>query len=539
MLNERSTAVVSALGPPPDSTLSPEPTVPLNLSGADEADDTAWAERGDYWGQEADQPQRSAAKGAHRTTEASPLILSGHGVGLQVQRGALLVQDGFTHHPQTRRQWRLFPSDRDLPSRIIVLGTHGGVSFEVLAWLAQRDIPLVLLDWQGSFVGVAGAASAPHDSHLRVAQVAAQETDLGLRIATRLIAGKVAASLVTLAELPVSIERSRAWDALTDTLAELSRTLPASPDDLRLIEGRAALAYFRAWGILPLKWKGTGRRPIPDEWHTIGPRQSSVSGTNRHATHPVNAVLNYAYGVLEAQVRRAAAAEGLDPECGWLHVSRAGRAAAVYDMMEPLRPAVDAMVLRFVAGRVFSPADFQVSRDGVCTLHPQLARAVAGLSVSDQDVRKTVRSISRMLMGESTDLDGLIVDPHVLAGDTMAPSTPAARRRPAKQSASRTRQSSASIPAKRMAKRRGSVGRPASVSPERQRLVLAEVRRCLANGWNLSRLAAAAGIHRANLHAALAGHRALSEKQAEALSRVFALHQRSRTPKRQRDGMEV
>jgi hypothetical protein len=28
-----------------------------------------------------------------------------------------------------------------------------------------------------------------------------------------------------------------------------------------------------------------------------------VSGRNRHATHPVNAMLNYAYAVLESQVR--------------------------------------------------------------------------------------------------------------------------------------------------------------------------------------------------------------------------------------------
>jgi CRISPR-associated protein Cas1 len=30
-----------------------------------------------------------------------------------------------------------------------------------------------------------------------------------------------------------------------------------------------------------------------------------VSGRNRHATHPVNAMLNYAYAVLESQVRIA------------------------------------------------------------------------------------------------------------------------------------------------------------------------------------------------------------------------------------------
>jgi CRISP-associated protein Cas1 len=63
-----------------------------------------------------------------------------------------------------------------------------------------------------------------------------------------------------------------------------------------------------------------------------------VSGRNRHATHPLNAMLNYAYAVLESQVRIATVAQGLDPTIGYLHTSRHSRVALVYDLMEPLRP---------------------------------------------------------------------------------------------------------------------------------------------------------------------------------------------------------
>lgn len=66
---------------------------------------------------------------------------------------------------------------------------------------------------------------------------------------------------------------------------------------LRLVEGRAALAYFKCWQALPMRWKGIGRKPIREDWKHIGLRQSLMSGTNRHATHPVNAMLNYAYGI--------------------------------------------------------------------------------------------------------------------------------------------------------------------------------------------------------------------------------------------------
>jgi CRISPR/Cas system-associated endonuclease Cas1 len=41
-----------------------------------------------------------------------------------------------------------------------------------------------------------------------------------------------------------------------------------------------------------------------------------VSGRNRHATRPVNAMLNYAYAVLESQVRIASVSQK-----GWIRLS--------------------------------------------------------------------------------------------------------------------------------------------------------------------------------------------------------------------------
>ena len=88
----------------------------------------------------------------------------------------------------------------------------------------------------------------------------------------------------------------------------------------------------------------------------------------------VNAMLNYAYAVLESQVRIATVSQGLDPTIGYLHVCRPGRVALVYDLMEPLRPQVDRALLSFVHSHTFSPSDFILRGDGVCRLHPQFAR---------------------------------------------------------------------------------------------------------------------------------------------------------------------
>jgi CRISP-associated protein Cas1 len=77
---------------------------------------------------------------------------------------------------------------------------------------------------------------------------------------------------------------------------------------------------------------------------------------NRHASHPVYAMLNYAYAVLESQVRIAAISQRLDPTIGYQHACRPGRAALVYDLMEPLRPRVDCLLLDFVLSHTFSKA---------------------------------------------------------------------------------------------------------------------------------------------------------------------------------------
>lgn len=136
-------------------------------------------------------------------------------------------------------------------------------------------------------------------------------------------------------------------------------------------------------------------------------RQSLLGGGNRHATHPVSAILNYAYAVLESQVRQAAVIAGLDPTIGYLHTSRPGRMALVYDLMEPLRPQVDRLVLHFLRTHPLAAADIVLSSRGVCRLHPQLARRVAGLAVSDNSVEEIVSAYSSMVsspVATSTDV---------------------------------------------------------------------------------------------------------------------------------------
>ena len=98
-----------------------------------------WAARGDYWLKKLNPtPQYQARK---RRKISKPLILSGHGIRLKVEADTLLITCGFTHYPQPREEYRLFPGDRQLPSRIVILDGDGSITLDALEWLSALDKP--------------------------------------------------------------------------------------------------------------------------------------------------------------------------------------------------------------------------------------------------------------------------------------------------------------------------------------------------------------------------------------------------------------
>lgn len=310
------------------------------------------------------------------------MVLCGHGVSLNVDRGTLLVRDGLTHYPQTRKEHRIFPGDPTRPSRILVVDGSGNITFEVIDWLREQDIPLIRLHWLGAATVIAGRDGYAADPVAWRRQEALRaDPKRRLAIGRRLIAQKLERSLETLeACLPATVRRHLAMEIIGGKLLLLRSRRTLGLSELHGIEGRAAKVYFDAWAGTPLKWRVSKRYPIPNAWKSIGQRQSLVTGKkgkNRDASHPVNAMLNYAYAVLESQVRLDVLAEGYDPRGGFLHSGYRDTQALVLDLMEPLRPVADEAVLKLALSETFSGADFVLRRDGVARLSPQLARLVA------------------------------------------------------------------------------------------------------------------------------------------------------------------
>lgn len=115
-------------------------------------------------------------------------------------------------------------------------------------------------------------------------------------------------------------------------------------DSLRGIEGAAAVAYFAGLAALmpdSLGFTGRNRRPPRD---------------------PVNAVLSLGYTLLHYEAVRACQVAGLDPVIGFFHELSFGRESLASDLIEPLRPRLDAWAWEQFRSR--SLIDSHFSREG-------------------------------------------------------------------------------------------------------------------------------------------------------------------------------
>jgi hypothetical protein len=88
-------------------------------------------------------------------------------------------------------------------------------------------------------------------------------------------------------------------------------------------------------------------------------------------------MLNYLYALLEAETRLATATLGLDPGIGVMHVDTPYRDSLACDLMEAIRPDVDAFVLDWIKRGPLPRNHFFEQRDGNCRLMASFASTLS------------------------------------------------------------------------------------------------------------------------------------------------------------------
>ena len=249
----------------------------------------------------------------------------------------------------------------------MIIGSNGFVSLAALRWLADQDAAFVMLERDGSVLVTTGPVRSS-DARLRRAQAMAIQTRAALHITRELIGQKLAGQ--------ERVARKNLLDSKTaDTIAGFRGAVESAEtiDAIRQLESQGGAAYWAAWRDLPIMFPKADLPRVPAHWRRLDTRKSPLSGSQRLAANPANAILNYLYAVLESETRLAVAALGLDPGLGFWHVDTPARDSLACDLMEPIRPKVDAFLLDWVTRAPLKREWFFEQRDGNCRLMSALA----------------------------------------------------------------------------------------------------------------------------------------------------------------------
>jgi CRISPR-associated endonuclease Cas1 len=298
------------------------------------------------------------------------ITLFGYGIKVCVDRGHLTIEDGIG----SQRRYARFPRVGHGLRRLVVIGSDGMVSLAGLRWLADQGAAFVMLERDGKVLATTGPVR-PSDARLRRAQALAHNSGIALRIARELIHQKLVAQEYVVRKYFLNESAAQAIVTARNTLPKATTS-----DEMRVYESQAALAYWGAWRKLEIIYPRNVLNRIPDHWKRFGSRLSPLTKSPRLAINPPNAMLNYLYALLESEARLALAALGLDPGIGVLHNDTRTRDSLACDLMEPVRPQVDAYLLDWLSRAPLHREWFFEQRDGNCRLMSSLASRLSETS---------------------------------------------------------------------------------------------------------------------------------------------------------------
>ncbi len=288
---------------------------------------------------------------------ASPRVLVlGAYAALRVRGGALEIE----HGPHDDRQTIRIDIDAEPKPRAILFDSHGEfMTGEALRWCARYSINLALPGGPGRLITmVESALETKTNTMTRVRDIdpsiiRAQCAADPVKIAREIVRAKISAELSS--TIPDAGERRHEFEQWEIKLTSARRVA-----EIMIVESRAAASYWRAFRDAGLRERKNGN--LPRSWLRFAQRNKGAAFLgNRHASHPINAMLNYCYIVEAGRLAKVLAARGLCLSIGFLHSDKKGRNSLVWDAIEPLRPAIDAKVFEFVEAHEFARRDFPQS----------------------------------------------------------------------------------------------------------------------------------------------------------------------------------
>jgi CRISPR/Cas system-associated endonuclease Cas1 len=334
------------------------------------------------------------------------IIVLGANAALRVRGGALDID----HGPAAERINLRVDIDDPPPSAILFDGRGEFLSGEALRWCAQRGVVIVMPDGPGRMMTLLYSAAEASGSttlpDVGPAIIRAQCAADPVCIARNIVQAKIAADKAALGP--------RITPAMPRTIARCEAALMTahSVSEIVMIEAKAASVYWRSWRDLGLIERKGGN--LPASWRRFAQRNKGPEFLgNKHAAHPISAMINYCVVVEAGRLARALTGLGLVLQVGFLHSDKHGRNSLVWDAIEPLRGRINANVFEFIASHEFARADFPAS--GIKThriSRPIIAELLKRCLLPDGDVLEAATWLRDLVMAR-----GSVAIPHRRVAD--------------------------------------------------------------------------------------------------------------------------
>jgi CRISPR-associated protein Cas1 len=200
------------------------------------------------------------------------------------------------------------------------------------------------------------------------------DNDPGLELARQFVVGKLSNQVA----LVKYLGKSRDDPTVLGKLSQARAAVQESLQKARQLKKRREAAGFRS------SLMGAEGAAARSYWEAIAAvladRVELPGRRHRGASDPVNAALNYGYGILYGKAWSATLLAGLEPYAGFLHVDRPGKPSFILDLVEEFRPAaVDRPVVSFFTrgSSLALDADGKIESKSRRALADHVLRAIA------------------------------------------------------------------------------------------------------------------------------------------------------------------
>lgn len=283
-----------------------------------------------------------------------------HIVELAEQGGHVSLWRGFMRVERKNEEGKPFHQDvpLDLLNAVLLTSPNSSISKNLLAELAERNIPLIVSGSNFHPVGI----YLPHSAHGTMTEILHLQISTSLPLKKRLWQQLVRIKIAHQAEVLGALT-----DAQDECHAIRAMIQRVSSGDSTNREAHAARIYWKAL--------------------------MGVQFTRNSQASDANALLNYGYAVLRAATARAVCAAGLQSALGVFHSNKRNPFCLVDDLMEIYRPLVDAAVWRWVTHEKSAEVTVTAKRQLASLLKLDLSgeRGITPLSLALQQVAISYR----------------------------------------------------------------------------------------------------------------------------------------------------